>query len=96
MIPKILAWNTGRYYSAFGQRIGATQLKNGDVLMLDIDRCLEYRFAGIPFTRDAIMGAYDRNRGTYPYHMPEERAALELIRDAAGRLPGHYVPRAGS
>jgi hypothetical protein len=58
---KTLAFNTGRQYSAAGQRIAAGLLDDGDILFVDIDRGLEYLIpASVSnFTQAAIMAAYD-------------------------------------
>jgi hypothetical protein len=70
-----LKFNTGRTYSAAGQRIAATLLDNGDIVFLDIDRsiCGTIGANGLTiediktldcFTQRAIMGDYDANRYT--------------------------------
>ena len=55
-------FNTGRQYSANGQRIAAALLDNGSIIFVDIDRGLEYIIpAGAArFNQSSIMAAYDR------------------------------------
>lgn len=45
-----IAWNTGRGYSAHGQRIAATMLEDGRIAFVDVDR----HISGV--TREAFMG----------------------------------------
>ena len=61
-LTKTLVFNTGRKYSAAGQRIAAAQLDDGSILFVDIDRGLKYLIApgDARFTQSSIMGAYDR------------------------------------
>ena len=47
------AWNTGRWYSALGQRIAAVVLENGRVAFVDVDR----HIGGV--TRHEFMGRND-------------------------------------
>lgn len=62
-----LAFNTGREYTAKGQRIAATQLEGGEIVLLDIDRQIDLMLpAGVEFTQADIMWAYDRNMHTFP------------------------------
>ena len=52
-----IAWNTGRWYSAHGQRIAAAVLVNGRIAFVDVDRHIN----GV--TRHAFLGA-----GTRPFN----------------------------
>lgn len=59
----IITWNTGRKYTANGQRIIATRLENGCVAFYDVDRMI----AGVTheacdLTQHAVMSAYDANK----------------------------------
>jgi hypothetical protein len=81
-----LAWNTGRRYTDKGQRIGAALLPGGDILMVDIDRGINYRLR-CAFTRAAIMDAYDHNRDVRRQYDAVERAACESARDRASAFP---------
>jgi hypothetical protein len=66
----IIAFNTGREYSQHGQRIAATQLDSGNVVILDIDRHIDVVFpVGVEFTQTDIMWAYDRNMYTTPHEI---------------------------
>jgi len=68
-----IAFNTGRTYTAEGQRIAAALLENGDIVFNDIDRCifgtitaggftLEEVISLNCFTQKGIMADYDANR----------------------------------
>lgn len=59
----ILVWNTGRSYTAFGQRIGAIHLMGG-VFMSDQDRGINYFLPGANLQKDEIMSRYDYNDRT--------------------------------
>jgi hypothetical protein len=64
---KILKFNTGREYSAEGQRIVAMQLDNGHVIMVDIDRHIDILFpVGVELTQTDIMQAYDHGWHVFP------------------------------
>jgi len=53
-------WNTGRTYTSFGQRIAAQSV--GDcVVMVDIDRGIEYLIQGCPLSVGDVMRRYDSN-----------------------------------
>ena len=57
-----IAFNTGRTYTEFGQRIAARKLDNGIVAMLDIDRGINYLLpASVELTQRDVMRAYDNN-----------------------------------
>jgi len=57
---KDIRWNTGRTYTANGQRIAARAI-DGGVFMVDIDRGLSYFFPGITLIKDDVMNSYDSN-----------------------------------
>jgi hypothetical protein len=62
-----LKFNTGREYSANGQRVIATQLDTGNIVLLDIDRHIDLMLlAGVGFNEREIMQAYDRAWTTFP------------------------------
>ena len=64
---KILKFNTGREYSADGQRIVAMQLDNGHVVMVDIDRHVDILFPlGVGLNQAEIMQAYDHGWQIFP------------------------------
>jgi hypothetical protein len=59
---KTLTFNTGRTYTECGQRIAATQLESGHIIMVDVDRHLDVMLpAQVEFTQSDIMWAYDHN-----------------------------------
>ena len=89
----ILKFNTGREYTANGQRIAATFLDNGDIVFVDVDRqidgvisagaftCAEVLELGF-FTQREIMAAYDANQ----YDGAVDRSLLAQLRDAAASI----------
>lgn len=67
MTLNIIAFKTGREYTEHGQRIAATKLESGHIVMLDIDRHIDLMLpAQIDFNQSDIMWAYDRNICTFP------------------------------
>jgi len=54
----IISFNTGRHYSEQGQRIAAAK-HNGIVIMVDVDRGIDYALPGAALDRNSIMNAYD-------------------------------------
>tara|TARA_B100000809_G_C14683296_1_gene367716 strand:+ start:237 stop:539 length:303 start_codon:yes stop_codon:yes gene_type:complete len=75
-------WNTGAYYTEKGQRLGAIEIE-GLVLMVDIDRGLDYYYE-CEFSRSAINHAYLNNNNvcvSWDQHDPgfhsQVRFALE-------------------
>jgi hypothetical protein len=64
---KTLKFNTGRDYSKHGQRVIATQLDNGHIILVDLDRHIDLMLlAGVGFDQLEIMQAYDHAWQTYP------------------------------
>jgi hypothetical protein len=64
---KTLAFNTNREYTQHGQRIAATQLESGHIILADIDRHLDVMLpVGVEFTQADIMWAYDLNMYMFP------------------------------
>ena len=62
-----LQFNTGREYSAHGQRVIATLLDTGNIIMIDIDRHIDLMLlAGVGFNQREIMQAYDHAWQTFP------------------------------
>jgi hypothetical protein len=67
---KTLAFNTGRTYTEHGQRIAATQLDSGHIVILDIDRHIDVILpAQIDFTQRDIMWAYDHSMYVTPHEI---------------------------
>ena len=84
----ILKFNTGREYTKNGQRIAATQLEGGEIVMLDIDRHIDVMFpASVEFSQPDIMWAYDRNMYTFPSDIGmsygDYYAIVDQLRNAA-------------
>jgi len=62
-----IVFNTGRTYTEGGQRIAARRLECGAIVMIDIDRHIDYLLpADTALTQRAIMRAYDENAVVYP------------------------------
>jgi len=62
-----LAFNTGRTYTEHGQRIAAQRLDCGAIIMLDIDRGIDYILhPTTQLTSADIMRAYDLSDVVYP------------------------------
>jgi hypothetical protein len=62
-----IKFNTGREYSLHGQRVIATQLDNGHIILVDIDRHIDIMLlAGVGFNEREIMQAYDHAWTTFP------------------------------
>jgi hypothetical protein len=89
----IIKFNTGREYTANGQRIAAALQNNGDIVFVDVDRqidgvisagaltCDDVLALGC-FTQQGIMGSYDRNE----YAGAVDRSMLAQLRDAAASI----------
>lgn len=61
-----IAFQTGRAYTQYGQRIAARRLESGIVAMVDIDRQIDYLLpADTELTERGVMTAYDNNREVY-------------------------------
>lgn len=64
---KTLKFNTGRDYSAHGQRIAATQLETGQIIFVDVDRHIDVMLpAGVQFNQTDIMRFYDLGAYIFP------------------------------
>ena len=64
---KIIKFNTGRDYTEHGQRIIATQLEGGQIVLLDLDRHIDIMLpAGVEFNQAEIMQAYDHAWQIFP------------------------------
>jgi hypothetical protein len=62
-----LQFNTGREYSEHGQRVIATLLDNGHIIVVDLDRHIDVMLLeGVGFNQREIMQAYDRAWTTFP------------------------------
>ena len=91
---EILKFNTGREYTANGQRIAAALQNNGDIVFVDVDRqidgvisagaltCDDVLALGC-FTQRGIMESYDQNQ--YDGALID-RALLAQLRNAAASI----------
>ena len=62
-----IKFNTGRTYSAAGQRIAAMQLESGHIILNDIDRHIDVMLpAGVEFNQADIMRFYDPSCYVFP------------------------------
>lgn len=91
MTLNIIAFQTGREYTENGQRIAATQLDSGHIVMLDIDRQIDYILpAQVDFNQRGIMWAYDNNMSVTPHELDldysEYYAILNQLRAPAAAL----------
>lgn len=81
---KTISFNTGRKYTAFGQRIVATLHDDGVVTFMDHDRKIsgEYHRPGVAFTQAGVMSMYDSGQYT-----GGQRSWLDgMMRDGANIL----------
>lgn len=79
---EIKTFNTKRQYTAKGQRIAFAVLSTGNVLMVDVDRGIEYILACSP-NQSAVMAAYDDSRA-YPrpgWNDAEYKESLRVMPD---------------
>jgi len=67
--PSVVVWNTGRTYTAHGQRMAAVPM-DGGVFMVDVDRNIKGFLPGIECTRSAVMNAYDLGEPRMEYVAP--------------------------
>ena len=62
-MAEVLKFNTGRFYSAQGQRIAAKKLGDGRVAFYDLDRNVEgVTREPIPLAQWAVINEYDHGR----------------------------------
>lgn len=88
---EILKFNTGREYTKNGQRIAATRLDNGHIVLFDVDRQIDVMLpAGVEFTQTDIMWAYDLNMYVFPNEVNMSYGdyynVLAQLRDAAALI----------
>lgn len=86
-----IAFNTGRTYTEHGQRIAAHRLESGHIVMIDIDRHIDYIFTDLtPFTPAGILKDYDSNATTTPHDAgvsyDEYYAVVNQLRSAASAV----------
>lgn len=68
------AFNTGRQYSANGQRIAWTVLSTGNVAMVDVDRGIDYVLVVAEPSNSGVLAAYDASAFA-PYNAEEYNEA---------------------
>ena len=91
-IDKIISFNTGRQYSDKGQRIAAAK-HNGIVIMVDVDRGIDYALPGASLDRNSIMAAYDNPElhthvsSAFDNNFQLEREFLKQLEDHAHAFP---------
>ena len=62
-----IKFNTGRTYSAAGQRIAAQRIESGEIVLFDLDRHIDVMLpVGIELTQKDVMWAYDLNMYKFP------------------------------
>jgi hypothetical protein len=98
-IDKIISFNTGRQYSDNGQRIAAA-IHNGVVIMVDIDRGIDYALPAAALDRNSIMAAYDdpashtHVSSAFDNNFQLEREFLKELEDhALLASPGCLLPK---
>ena len=87
----MITFNTGRNYTEQGQRIAAQRVESGAVVMVDIDRGIDYLLpTSTEFTQRGVMAEYDHNRVIYPSDVglsyEDYYAILGNLRAAAGAV----------
>jgi hypothetical protein len=89
-----IKFNTGRDYTANGQRIAAALQDNGDIVFVDVDRQIDgvIHAGGLTrddvlafgyFTQRGVMQSYDENQ--YANELID-RVLLQQLRNAAATL----------
>lgn len=97
-IDKIISFNTGRQYLDKGQRIAAA-VHNGVVIMVDVDRGLDYALPAAALDRNSIMAAYDNSElhtyssAAFNNDFQLEREFLKVLEDHARAFPGCILPK---
>ena len=82
-----LKFNTGRTYSAAGQRIAAQRIESGEIVVFDLDRHIDLMLPqGIELTQKDVMWAYDLNMQTFPSEIDMSYADYFVIVDALRQL----------
>ena len=88
-IDKIISFNTGRQYSDKGQRIAAA-VHNGVVIMVDVDRGIDYALPAAALDRNSIMAAYD-NPELHTYSGAAFNNNFQLEREFLKQLEDHAL-----
>jgi len=99
-INEIISFNTGRQYSDKGQRIAAA-VHNGVVIMVDVDRGIDYALPEASLDRNSIMNAYDNPKlhtyvsSAFDNNFQLEREFLKQLEDHANSFPSCILPTKG-
>lgn len=83
---RAIAWQTGRAYKVFGQRIAALMLPNSRVLFVDIDRGIQGVSAyttQAPLTINLVMSCYDHGTFTDVTETQDYGKEVEYLREQA-------------
>ena len=97
----VIAFQGGGLYTERGQRIAAMRIdrtvgkeRHTGVIMLDIDRGIEYFFVDCTLNKDRIMQRYWYNEGRcVPYNLSDIAEIRDILRAAAGAVPTLAVVR---
>lgn len=85
-----IAWQTGRSYGVFGQRMAALITQESRILFFDLDRGIEglSNFTtDAPLSIDLVMSTYDNGHYTNPSPMSSHEEALNYLREEARKVP---------
>lgn len=75
----MIRFKTGRFYTKRGQRIAAAAFEDG-VLMVDVDRGIDYYLPYAERNQDSIMREYDANRTAAPTDWEGYYALRDVLR----------------
>ena len=91
---KTIAFNTGRQYTAKGQRVAAALLDTGDIVFYDCDRVVYGMIGSVLsadetldlglFTQHWVMDDYDKNQ--YTNDVGDNHELLNQLRDTAEQV----------
>lgn len=101
----MIRWNTGRWYTEYGQRMAAAETAEGGILFVDVDRMIEgyitpaVRAGAMPMrplrlTPEDVLWAYDHHEvSNYWVALHgQDRDQLQALREAAKELPALGKP----
>lgn len=91
----IIRWNSGAEYSEHGQRMAAAAVSDG-VVLVDIDRGLDYFFRDCPLVAEVIYSRYLNNEGEGPIQDASRRNLIKQLERyaATGRLTKREMSQA--
>lgn len=83
--PHIHAFQTGRLYTASGQRIAWCVLASGNIAMRDIDRLIDYLLPAMDAPSNSkVLDAYDDGHGDKAVYSHEDRDEQRAMSEALG------------